>query len=331
MTTAAKPFYMQNPKTNSIEDVNKPAKKEEGQFENILTKMQNRKPAAAPVKANKKTWYFDTPQGVDHITKTLHDFTDIKPEDAVKMNKETKEALIKSEEKGLKPFDHYDKSSYPSDPEQRRRLTNIQNLEKSIGVRTDTWKRFVKTGAMPLVPKNFVSATETWDAIYGAMSPKEKFEFNKEQKTMENKRRIEEKQDKIKAFREKAALKAEAAAPKKKLAAEIVGNSTKLAFKGPNLCQFDNQVEDLRRVQQESKAAENRFKSQFTDAALNELDESSTGIVGILDRKGPAARVVNNTPLTFNEVTQVSKRIPYMNRSEREETRQRLLATKKFI
>jgi len=106
-------------------------KKPEGQFESILTNMQNStKKKPAPVRANKPTYYFDTPQGVDHITKTLHDFTDIKPEDAVKMNKETKLALIKTEEKGLKRFDHDDISTYPSDPEQRRRLKNIENHKK---------------------------------------------------------------------------------------------------------------------------------------------------------------------------------------------------------
>ena len=70
----------------------------EGPFEKIITNMQNStKPKPAPVRANKPTYFFDTAQGVDHLTKTLHDLTDIKPEDAVKMNKETKLALIKSE------------------------------------------------------------------------------------------------------------------------------------------------------------------------------------------------------------------------------------------
>ena len=202
-------------------------KKPEGQFESILTNMQNStKKKPAPVRANKPTYYFDTPQGVDHITKTLHDFTDIKPEDAVKMNKETKLALIKSEEKGLKRFDHDDISTYPSDPEQRRRLKNIENLEKSVGVRPDTWNRFVRTGAMPIVPDDFVSASDKWDAIYGAMSTKEKNEFNMEQKRMENKRKLENKQDRIRAFRAKAADKAAAAEPARKMAAEIVQYAT---------------------------------------------------------------------------------------------------------
>ena len=199
----------------------------EGPFEKIITNMQNStKPKPAPVRANKPTYFFDTPQGVDHLTKTLHDLTDIKPEDAVKMNKETKLALIKSEEKGLKRFDHDDITTYPSDPEQRRRLKNIENLEKSVGVRPDTWKRFVRTGAMPIVPDDFVSASDKWDAIYGSMSTKEKNKFNMEQKRMENKRKLENKQDRIRAFRHKAAIKAEAAEPAKKMAEEIVKFAT---------------------------------------------------------------------------------------------------------
>ena len=75
---------------------------EEKKMNTIVTNMRNStKPKPLPVKANKQTWYFDTPQGVDHVTKVLHDNTDMKPEDVIKLNRESKEQLIKQEEKGL--------------------------------------------------------------------------------------------------------------------------------------------------------------------------------------------------------------------------------------
>tara|TARA_R110002153_G_scaffold114449_1_gene257207 strand:+ start:205 stop:978 length:774 start_codon:yes stop_codon:yes gene_type:complete len=196
---------------------------EEKKMNTIVTNMRNStKPKPLPVKANKQTWYFDTPQGVDHVTKVLHDNTDMKPEDVIKLNRESKEQLIKQEEKGLLKYDANNIKSYPSDPEQRRRLVNIENLEKSMGVRTDTWKRFVKTGAMPLVPKNFVSNTKMYEAMLESMEPNERRNYLNEQKRMESKRRLELRQDKIKDFKEKAALKEKKSAPAKAMAAEIV-------------------------------------------------------------------------------------------------------------
>lgn len=198
---------------------------EEKKMNTIVTNMRNStKPKPLPVRANKKTWFFDTPQGVDHVTKVLHDNTAMTPEDVMKLNKESKEELIKEEEKGLLKYDANNIKSYPSDPEQRRRLLNIENLEKSIGVRTDTWKRFVKTGAMPLVPKNFVSNTSMYNAMVDSMEPNERRAYLNEQKIMERKRRLELRQDKIKEFKEKAALKEKKSAPAKAMAAEIVNS-----------------------------------------------------------------------------------------------------------
>ena len=102
---------------------------EEKKMNTIVTNMRNStKPKPLPVRANKKTWFFDTPQGVDHVTKVLHDNTAMTPEDVMKLNKESKEELIKEEEKGLLKYDANNIKSYPSDPEQRRRLLNIENL-----------------------------------------------------------------------------------------------------------------------------------------------------------------------------------------------------------
>ena len=198
---------------------------EEKKMNTIVTNMRNStKPKPLPVRANKNTWFFDTPQGVDHVTKVLHDNTAMTPEDVMKLNKESKEELIKEEEKGLLKYDANNIKSYPSDPEQRRRLLNIENLEKSIGVRTDTWKRFVKTGAMPLVPKNSISNASMYNAMVDSMEPNERRAYLNEQKIMERKRRLELREDKIKDFKEKAALKEKKSAPAKAMAAEIVNS-----------------------------------------------------------------------------------------------------------
>ena len=42
-------------------------------------------------------------------------------------------SVLKDEIGGVKKYNQYDKTSYPSDPEQRRRLKNITELEKSLG------------------------------------------------------------------------------------------------------------------------------------------------------------------------------------------------------
>jgi hypothetical protein len=81
---------------------------------------------------------------------------------------------------------------------------------------------------MPIVPDNFVSSAEKWDTIYKSMTPKERNEFNTKQKRMENKRKLENKQDRIREFREKAAVKAKAAEPAKRMAEEIVKFVTSL-------------------------------------------------------------------------------------------------------
>ena len=86
----------------------------------------------------KGTYYFDTPQGIDHVTKTLkeeanHKLNPKEVKDLDILNKEMKLSVLKDEIGGLKKFDNLDRTSYPSDPEQRRRLKNIDKLEKSLG------------------------------------------------------------------------------------------------------------------------------------------------------------------------------------------------------
>ena len=89
----------------------------------------------------KGTYPFDTPQGIDHVTKIMKEEADHKlsskeNKDIDILNKEMKLSVLKDEIGGLKKFDNLDRSSYPSDPEQRRRLKNIDKLEKSLGYKS---------------------------------------------------------------------------------------------------------------------------------------------------------------------------------------------------
>ena len=67
------------------------------------------------------------------MTKTLETFEDMKPGEAKLLNKEMKLGVLKHEIDGLKPFDNFDKTTYPSDPETRRRLKNISKIETDLG------------------------------------------------------------------------------------------------------------------------------------------------------------------------------------------------------
>jgi len=180
-------------------------------------------------KNNKPTWFFDTVKGVDHLTDTMKTYEDITPEEASKMNRETKLGLIKAEEKRLKAFSNDDVSSYPSDPEQKRILTNIDNLEKDLKIMPDTWKRFVRTGALPIVPKGFVSNYDTWEIMKSVGSPKEKREYARMEredqlktKKRENLQKFTEKREKINTYREARAEKIKKSEPSNKMAQEIV-------------------------------------------------------------------------------------------------------------
>ena len=135
-------------------------------------------------KKAKPTWYFDTPEGVDHMLNTMRDHSD-----------------HKWTEKKLKKFDNADPSTYPSDPEQTRILTNIKAHEDSLGIRQDTWKRFVKTGSLPLAPKE--KQLSTWELMKATGTP-------------------EEKRERIKQYRAKQEIKQKKSAPAVAMAKEIV-------------------------------------------------------------------------------------------------------------
>ena len=86
----------------------------------------------------KSTYPFDTPQGIDHVTKIMkeeatHKLSPKENKDIDILNKEMKLSVLKDEIGGLKKFDNLNPRSFPSDPEQNRRLKNIDKLEKSLG------------------------------------------------------------------------------------------------------------------------------------------------------------------------------------------------------
>jgi len=168
----------------------------------------------------KQTWYFDTVEGIDSVYDKTRDFADHKwtPKentDHEKARREAKLGMIKDEEKKLKKFSNEDITSYPSDPEQKRILTNIDSLEKNLKIMPDTWKRFVRTGAIPIGDPNYKN---TWDMMKEIGSPKEKREYAR----MEREDVLKTKREKIKQFREKKAEKDKTRIPAENMAQQIV-------------------------------------------------------------------------------------------------------------
>ena len=89
----------------------------------------------------KQTYPFDTVKGIDHVTKTFREESPDKlsPKEEANLNilnKEMKLGVLKDELGGVKKYDQYDKTTYPSDPEQRRRLKNINEIEKDLGYKS---------------------------------------------------------------------------------------------------------------------------------------------------------------------------------------------------
>ena len=79
----------------------------------------------------KKPYIYDTPQGIDHVIKTLEEdnienLTPFKKDQLDKLNRDMKLSLLKAEEASVKKFINEDPSTYPSNPEQRGRLMNIK-------------------------------------------------------------------------------------------------------------------------------------------------------------------------------------------------------------
>ena len=113
----------------------------------------------------KQTYPFDTVRGIDHVTQVLKEDSPDKlsPKEEANLNilnKEMKLSVLKDELGGIKKYNQYDKTSYPSDPEQRRRLKNINQIEKDLGYQSprnnipykkkfDLWNDGIKTDKSP--------------------------------------------------------------------------------------------------------------------------------------------------------------------------------------
>ena len=88
--------------------------------------------------------------------------------------------------KTLKPFDSLDNETYPSRPEVRGKLLEIDKLEKDLEPpKRDHFKHYVKTGKFLEPTKEEIERTKlpsTWDVLYQGMTPFEKGQWNAQQR-----------------------------------------------------------------------------------------------------------------------------------------------------
>lgn len=122
--------YIMNPVTGVLDETKDIKPIPEIKTELDLTKSS---PEKKKISTDKPTYFFDTVEGVNHVTKTLETHENLKSDDAKLLNKEMKLGVLSHEIAGTKKFDHHDKSTYLSDPEQKRRILNISKLEKDLG------------------------------------------------------------------------------------------------------------------------------------------------------------------------------------------------------
>ena len=121
--------YIMNPVTGVLDETKDIKPIPEIKTELDLTKSSNEKKNSS----DKPTYFFDTVEGVNHVTDTLQKHENLKSDDAKLLNKEMKLGVLSHEIAGTKQLDHHDKSTYLSDPEQKRRILNISKLEKDLG------------------------------------------------------------------------------------------------------------------------------------------------------------------------------------------------------
>ncbi len=164
----------------------------------------------------KKPYFYDTKEGIDYFTQELlidqnsKKLSEKEKQDIHKLNKDMKKSVLNHHIKTLKQFDNHDPSTYPSRPEVRGKLMEIERLEKDLAPpklvnlpivknninnikprsRTgnpsgrDYWKETVKLNAgnkgptiLPEVSpedRNQLTPTKLWKEIYKDMSPFEK-------------------------------------------------------------------------------------------------------------------------------------------------------------
>jgi len=106
----------------------------------------------------------DTKAGVDHFTKTLKEdqnTTPAKEKEIDKLGLDMKKNLVDYHGKQIKPFDQFDKNTYPSNAKQRGHLLELDKLEKDV-------KGYSKLG-------------DPWRIIKESMTPIERGQWSREQ------------------------------------------------------------------------------------------------------------------------------------------------------
>ena len=139
----------------------------------------------------KKPFVYDTKEGIDFFTKTLkeeanHKLSPKENSDIDKLNRDMKSSVLKQHIKTLQPFDSLNNESYPSRPEVRGKLLEMDKLEKDLEPpKRDHFKHFAKTGKFLEPTKEEIQRSKlpsTWDVIYQSMTPIEKGQWNREQR-----------------------------------------------------------------------------------------------------------------------------------------------------
>jgi|TARA_Y100000294_G_scaffold39076_1_gene35227 hypothetical protein len=305
----------------------------------------------------KKPYVFDTPEGVDHVTKTLEEdniekLTPLKKEVLNKLNREMKLSLLKSEEQSLKKFENDNPKSYPSDPEQRGKLMNIQALEKSLGIRPDSWRRYAKTGVLPLgkkepnlwtdvlYPSMTIREKAQWNALErkkgfdgrtGKELPKKREEFEKEKKQnlafshLKQQWGLNKKEnDGVKYVGSREHLYDD-----KKKVASVPNKPTEANGHDPNpnvipigpIPHEKPWYEDLKELKAESNEAEERFKMVLVEGALDKLEDS--GIETIY----PERIVAGSKPLNLDQILDISRNIGRIHPKDKSIIKSRLMAS----
>jgi hypothetical protein len=129
----------------------------------------------SPIRA---PFFPDTKAGVDHFTKTLKEDRSTTPAKAKEIDKlgvMMKRSALDYHIKSVKKFDGHDASTYPSRPEVRGKLLEIEKLEKDL---EPTKKQPSK-----------------WNVLYQSMTPIEKGQWNAEQRWKKQERLKEEQED----------------------------------------------------------------------------------------------------------------------------------------
>ena len=110
-------------------------------------------PEKKKISTDKPTYFFDTVEGVNHVTNTLEKYENLKSDDAKLLNKEMKLGVLSHEIAGTKQLDNHDTSTYLTDPEQKRRILNISKLEKDLGYTNFVNQPIFKNNINKIKPK----------------------------------------------------------------------------------------------------------------------------------------------------------------------------------